>query len=651
MSKPKQLFPCPSWVIGLLLLINFWGTFDQGWGWTFYGSDKANTKYVPLDQINHSNVKDLRLAWRWSSVDNEILKANPELWTNVYKATPLMVNGVLYTSTSLSQIAAIDAATGKAVWTYDPQSYKWGSPPNLGFIHRGVAYWNKGPNQRILIGTGDGNLLSLDAETGKPVVGFGREGRIDLTQGLGRAVKPAVLYGVSSPPMVCRNTVVVGSSIPDRVMATEMPPGHVRGFDATTGQLRWVFRSIPKEGEFGVETWQEESWKKAGNANVWTMMSCDEESGYLYLPLSTPTNDYYGGHRVGDNLFAESLVALNVETGERIWHFQMVHHGIWDYDLPAAPNLVDISVNGKKIKAVAQISKQGFIYVFDRITGEPIWPIEERMVPQSTVPGEKTSPTQPFPTKPLPFDRQGLSLDDLIDFTPELRQEAIGIVNQYEYGPLFTSPTEKGTIFIPGVAGGGSWSGAAFDPETGILYVPSFTLPMVVTLTKSNDSALEHAYTGGFTVLSGPQGLPLTKPPYGRITAIDLNEGNHLWTTPVGHGPVDHPALEHLNLSNLGWPRRSFVLLTESLLFVAQQGMQRGRGLSPNQNAGESETENHEAFLWALDPANGEILAEISLPGNAWGSPMTYMVEDKQFIVIPIGGASYPAELVALSLP
>ena len=275
-------------------------------------------------------------------------------------------------------------------------------------------------------------------------------------------------------------------------------------------------------------------------------MSCDEESGYLYLPLSTPTNDYYGGHRVGDNLFAESLVALNVETGERIWHFQMVHHGVWDYDLPAAPNLVDISVNGKQVKAVAQVSKQGFIYVFDRITGEPIWPIEERIVRQSTVPGEKTSPTQPFPTKPLPFDRQGLILDNLIDFTPELRQEAIGIVNQYEYGPLFTPPTEKGTIFIPGVGGGGSWAGAAFDPETGILYVPSFVQPMVVTLTKSTDSAVEHAYTGRFAVLSGPQGLPLTKPPYGRITAIDLNEGNHLWTTPVGHGPRDHPALKHL---------------------------------------------------------------------------------------------------------
>ena len=346
----------------------------------------------------------------------------------------------------------------------------------------------------------------------------------------------------------------MGSKVHDYPLAKEMPPGDVRGFDVRTGKQLWHFRSIPGEGEFGNETWDEGSWKTTGGANVWTLMSADEELGYVYLPFGTPSNDYFGGQRPGDGLFGESLVCLDARTGKRVWHFQMVHHGLWDYDLPAAPNLIDIRVNGKPVKAVAQVSKQGFCYVFDRVTGEPIWPIEERPVPQSTMPGERSSPTQPFPTRPAPFDRQGITENDVIDFTPELRKAALSVLEKYNYGPLFTPPSlEKPTILMPGIAGGASWSGAAFDPETGILYVPSNTLPFAVTMKKS---PVPHAdYVGEIAPVETLQGVPLWKPPYGRITAIDLNTGDHRWMVPMGDLAQSNPALKQLGLPPLGTTR------------------------------------------------------------------------------------------------
>jgi quinoprotein glucose dehydrogenase len=339
--------------------------------WPSYGADTANSKYAPLDQIHKDNVKELHVAWRWSSVENAVLKDRSHLWTMVNEATPLMLDGRLYTSTSMSQVAAIDAVTGQTLWVDDPEVYKRGSPLGLGFVHRGVTYWADGEMQRIFIGTGDAYLIALNAKTGTLVPEFGANGRIDLTQGLHRWVDRA-LYGVTSPPIICRSVVVVGVSILDYPRHKDMPPGDVRGFDVRTGQQRWMFHAVPQAGEPGVETWEDNSWQYTGNTNVWTVMSCDEQLGYVYLPFSTPTNDYYGGQRPGNNLFAESLVALEAETGKRVWHFQMVHHGLWDYDLPAAPNLVDITVDGQRIKAVAQVTKQGFCYVFDRVTGTPV---------------------------------------------------------------------------------------------------------------------------------------------------------------------------------------------------------------------------------------------------------------------------------------
>ena len=624
--------------------------------WLSYGGDKASSKYSPIDQIGGDNFSRLQVAWTWRSAEEEITKANPDLKTWVWESTPLMVNGVLYVSTSLSQVAAIDASTGKTRWVYDPETWKNGTPSNNGFVHRGVSYWADGDDQRILFGTGDGYLICLNAETGKPIPTFGRDGRIDLTQGLGRPVDRR-LYGVSSPPIICHDVVVMGSKVHDVPLAKEMPPGDVRGFDVRTGQQRWQFRSIPGEGEFGNETWDEGSWKTTGAANVWTLMSADDELGYVYLPFSTPSNDWYGGQRPGDGLFGESLVCLDARTGKRIWHFQIVHHGLWDYDLPAAPNLIDVRVNGTPVKAVAQVTKQGFVYVFDRMTGRPIWPIEERPVPQSTVPGERSSRTQPFPTKPAPFDRQGVSESDVVDFTPELRKQALAVLARYNYGPLYTPPSiEKPTIQMPGWAGGASWAGAACDPETGVMYLPSITSPLAITMV-NRPSRSPAPYVGAPALMETLQGVPLWKPPYGRITAIDLNTGNHRWMVPMGDLAQSHPVLKQLSPPPVGRAARGHVLLTKTLLIIGQEGTTQRESGPLRESAAEPGTvsvpnfEIHDPKLCAYDKATGNLAGEVALPRNATGAPMTYMLNGKQFIVVPTGGANLPAELIALRLP
>ena len=624
--------------------------------WLSYGGDKASSKYSPIDQIGGDNFSRLQVAWTWRSAEEEITKANPDLKTWVWESTPLMVNGVLYVSTSLSQVAAIDASTGKTRWVYDPETWKNGTPSNNGFVHRGVSYWADGDDQRILFGTGDGYLICLNAETGKPIPTFGRDGRIDLTQGLGRPVDRR-LYGVSSPPIICHDVVVMGSKVHDVPLAKEMPPGDVRGFDVRTGQQLWQFRSIPGEGEFGNETWDEGSWKTTGAANVWTLMSADDELGYVYLPFSTPSNDWYGGQRPGDGLFGESLVCLDARTGKRIWHFQIVHHGLWDYDLPAAPNLIDVRVNGTPVKAVAQVTKQGFVYVFDRVTGRPIWPIEERPVPQSTVPGERSSRTQPFPTKPAPFDRQGVSESDVVDFTPELRKQALAVLARYNYGPLYTPPSiEKPTIQMPGWAGGASWAGAACDPETGVMYLPSITSPLAITMV-NRPSRSPAPYVGAPALMETLQGVPLWKPPYGRITAVDLNTGNHRWMVPMGDLAQSHPVLKQLSPPPVGRAARGHVLLTKTLLIIGQEGTTQRESGPLRESAAEPGTvsvpnfEIHDPKLCAYDKATGNLAGEVALPRNATGAPMTYMLNGKQFIVVPTGGANLPAELIALRLP
>jgi quinoprotein glucose dehydrogenase len=603
--------------------------------WRHFGNDLAGSRYSPLEQIDRSNFDELEIAWRWTSISQEVAAENKRVKPSQFKAVPLMIDGLLYVATEISQVAALDPATGEVVWQHDPLAWKAGRPANVGFQHRGVAYWENGDDRRIFITTHDRKLVALHAKTGKPIVDFGADGVVDLLPESGelhlaRKINKRLLTH-SSPPAIAGNTVVVGSIVHDGAVRQKAPPGHVRGFDARTGELKWVFHTIPQGGEYGAETWENESWRKAGHTNVWSMMAVDEELGYVYLPVSTPTNDFYGGHRLGDNLFAESIVCLNAETGERVWHFQAVHHGLWDYDFPTSPNLVDITVDGREIKAIAQVSKQAFTYVLDRVTGEPVWPIEERPVPQSDVPGERTSPTQPFPTKPPPFDRQGVSLDDLVDFTPEIAAEAREIVKSYKIGPLFTPPilpseSQKATLMLPSAGGGANWPGAALDPETQVLYVPSSTNIGGGPMSQPDQSRSDLLYVGSFAGgARGPQGLPLVKPPWGRVTAIDLNRGDHLWMTPNGHGPRSHPALAGLDVGLLG-NGSGAPLLTKTLLFVTQR---RGRG------------DDNSARINVFDKASGELLGHVPLPETANGNPVTYLHDGVQYLVVAVGGGPF----------
>jgi quinoprotein glucose dehydrogenase len=601
--------------------------------WQHYGADHGSSKYTPLEQIHAGNVAELKISWIWDSPDNEIFRTRDDASAGEYKSTPVMINGVLYVSTSLGQVAAIDAVSGQQIWVFDTGSWERGRHPNFNNNHRGVAWWDNGAEGRVLMAANDGLLWSLNARTGTPDPDFGNNGVIDLKQGLGRETRTG-LYGAISPPAVVNDVIVVGSSISDvPLFQDELPPGHVRGFDARTGAQRWIFHTIPQGDEAGTETWEDESWRTAGAANVWTTISTDPATGYVYLPTSTPSNDWYGAHRRGDNLYAESLVCLDSVTGEVVWHFQTVRHGLWDYDLPAAPNLLDIVVDGREIKAVAQVSKQGFVYVFDRLTGVPVWPIEDRPVPQSTVPGEQTAPTQPFPTRPSPFEPQGISDATLIDFTRELRAEALEIIKDIDYGPLYTPPSERGVIVFPGYSGGATWTGAAADPETGVLYVPSFSAPRFVRLRKPAEGESDFGYVRdrSFTV-TGPQGLPLIKPPYARITAIDLNSGEHLWMVP--HGEGIRQQLIEMGITDPG-PVGSFgrngPLLTRSLLYLAQLD-----GARP--------------VFRSYDKATGAVVSELDLPLPPMGTPMSYMVNGKQYIVMAMG-AGPDTRLVALSLP
>ena len=602
--------------------------------WPAYGGDAGSTKYSPLDEIDRDNVTQLEIAWQWLSPENERLKEHRRLRSFAYEATPIMVNGVLYTSSSHCDVIAVNPQSGETIWQYDTGSWKAGRPTNLGFVHRGVTYWDDGDGGRVFIATHDSRLIALAVKTGEPILSFGEGGSVDLTKGLRRKINKRQ-YTVTSPPSICRGVVVVGSSIFDGPTRKEMPPGDVRGFDARTGEQLWVFQSIPQEGEFGNDTWEEESWKYTGNANVWTLMSSDEELGYVYLPFGTPTNDWYGGHRPGMGLFGESLVCVKAETGERVWHFQHVHHGVWDYDLCAAPALLNVSVDGKDIKALAQVTKQGFCWVLDRETGEPVWPIEERPVPQSTVPGEKTWPTQPFPTKPAPYEFQGVKEEYLIDFTPELRAEALEILKGFDHGPIYTPPNaERGTVYMPGWAGGGNWYGCTFDPETSILYIPCSRAAIAMTLSKPDPERSNFKYVGGFPApIPGPARLPLWKPPYTHVNALDMTTGEYLWQVAIGDGPRDHELLKDMDLPKLGDSGRPFPMATKSLLFIFQGSRKK--------------------HLFSYDKATGEEISRMELPGTPQGAAMTYMSGGKQYLVVPVGGRGRrdPAGLVALALP
>jgi quinoprotein glucose dehydrogenase len=620
--------------------------------WPAYAGTYAAARYSPLTQIGPANAKDLHVVWYWKSPDHLIKDGNRNVGpTRANESTPLMIGGTLYTSTSLSQVAAIDAATGATKWVFDPKVHEngLGIPANDGWLHRGVAYWRNGDDERIVILTAFAQMIALDAKTGKPIPTFGTDGRVDLAEGLRRPVDRDY-YTMTSPPVIVRGVIVTGSSVMDWWGHRPSPPGDVRGFDVVTGRLLWTFHTVAQDGESGVETWQNDSWKETGNANVWAPMSADEELGYVYLPVSTPTDDYYGGHRPGDGLYGESLVCLDAATGKKVWHYQLVHHGLWDYDPPAAPNLIDITVGGRSIKAVAQVTKQAFIYVFDRVTGQPVWPIEEQPVPASSVPGESASKTQPFPTKPAPFDIQGVRDEDLIDLTPDIHKEAIDIVAKFDHGPLFTPPSERGVIEMPGVAGGGSWSGAAIDPETGMLYVGTYRLPFAISVRRPRPGESSYDFIGEFRYLSGPNRIPLFKPPFGSIVAIDMNSGEHRWRIPIGHGELI-PSIQQLGIKQrLGFPGRSWALVTKTVMIVVQSGYFGEPRLPPGGTRRIADLNNFDPHLWVYDKTTGEMLAEIAVPANATGAPVTYMASGKQYVVFPVGGGPLVEELIAVAL-
>ena len=624
--------------------------------WPYYAGDIGSTKYAPLDQITRENVTSLEVAWRRPAVDRTILEQVPSLSvTRNLTATPLMVDGVVYTSNGVGLVEAFDPGTGETIWVQEPMDP---APDGYrGAETRGVAYWTDGRDQRIVVQRGQ-YLTVLNAGTGTPYPDFGDGGRVNLTAGLGGDAR----YRWTGVPMVIGDVVVLGQSMTDTFITKEAVRGDVRAFDVRTGEQLWVFHTVPQAGEYGTDTWADDSWQYSGHAPVWSLFSADPELGYLYMPVTSPTSDMYGGHRGGDNLYGQSLVCVDARTGERVWHYQTVHHGLWDYDLPTAPILMDLEVDGRPgiTKMVVQLTKQAFVFAFDRETGEPIWPIEERPVPQSTTPGESTSATQPFPTKPPAFDRQGATVENLIDFTPELRKEALEIVGRYTMGPMFTPPSvrtesNQGTIQLPGSQGGADVQGGAFDPETGYLYIPSITAPFVADIEEGNPDRTNLRYVKGRRLwIGGPRGLPLFKPPYGRITAIDMTKGEIVWQVPNGYGPRDHPAIKHLSLGRLGRPGRPSPLLTKTLLFVGEGSRiraERGADRIPEEMPLEIVTNYGEPWFRAYDKATGDVLWETELPGGTTGAPMSYMHDGVQYVVVAVEGLDDPAQWVAFRLP
>jgi quinoprotein glucose dehydrogenase len=670
--------------------------------WPTYGGDLASTRYSPLDQITKENFNKLEVAWRFKT---DALGPRPEF---NFEGTPLMVDGVVYSTAGTRRaVVALDAGTGEMLWMHSENEGKRGEAAPRQLSGRGLSYWPGTATEkpRIVYVTPGYQMVALDAKTGLPAAGFGRNGIVDLKE---EDDQPIDLekgeMGLHATPVIAKDVIVVGAAhLPGGAPKSRIhEKGFIRGYDARTGKRLWIFHTIPLAGEFGNNTWEKDSWSYTGNAGVWAQMTVDEETNTVFLPVELPTGDYYGGHRPGQNLFGESLVALDLKTGQRKWHFQLVHHGIWDMDIPCAPILMDLVVDGRPIKAVGQPTKQGWIYTFDRVTGKPVWPIEERPVEKGTVPGEWYSPTQPFVTKPPPFDRQGVAIDDLIDYTPALREEAVKLVSRYKIGPIFTPPVVSkwegplATLMLPNATGGANWQGGAFDPETKMFYIFTNTQPTPLGLVKPdpersdfdwvqgtarnpNAPATTTAPSGGAAAGGGQgrggrgggpqiteagspvpagggggrgggegggnisvQGLPLIKPPYGRITALDMNKGTLAWQIAHGDTPdniKNHPALKGLTIPRTGRQGRIGVLVTKTLAIAGEGGFAT------------TSTGQRGAMLRAYDKMTGQDVGAVYMPAPQTGSPMTYLHNGKQYLVLAIAGPGYSAELLAFKLP
>ena len=657
--------------------------------WRSYAAEPGSTKYSPLDQINRDNVKNLRIAWRFKT-DN--LGPRPDF--NM-QSVPIVVNNVMYAQAGTRRsVVALDPASGELLWVWRMDEGKRGSAAPRQGSGRGLAYWTDGKgDERIVTVTPGYHMVQLNAKTGLPVTSFGRNGVVDLKTEIdqpGIDLETADI-GLNSPPALGNNVIVVGAAhLPGGApRAKENVKGYIRGYDVRTGKRLWIFHTIPQPGEFGNDTWENDSWSYTGNAGNWAPITIDEELNRVYLATEDGTGDYFGGHRPGNNLFSASVVCLDLNTGKRLWYFQAIHHDIWDWDFPTAPILMDITVNGKPIKAVAVPSKQAFLYTFDRVTGQPVWPIEERPVPRGKVPTEWYSPTQPYPTKPAAYDRQGIRESDVNDWTPEIRAEALRVLNLHKYSDnLFEPPIERGQdgkfgmLMMPGNNGGTNWEGGAFDPETKIAYIFSSTefnrRSLINDPARSNMNYIDGGGGGGRGAGRGEGGaeggggpagpgrgagapaagraggageaapplnafgLPLIKPPYGRVTAIDMNTGDHVWMAPIGGTPENiknHKMLQGVTIPRTGRPGRTGIMVTKTLLWAGERGP--------------LDTLNGQTVSWfrSYDKATGETVSEMPIPANVTNIPMTYMSGGKQYIVIAVAAVGKPAELLALALP
>jgi quinoprotein glucose dehydrogenase len=675
--------------LAALLAVTFAAAAQQGapgGGWPTYGGDLGNTRYAPLGQIDASNFSRLEVTWRFKA---DSLGPNREF--NL-QSTPLMVDGVVYSTAGTRRaVVALDAGTGELLWMHRMDEGARGDAAPRQLSGRGLAYWANGNDKRIVYVTPGYQMIALDARTGQRVEGFGEHGIVDLKEQIDQDLDPLNgEIGLHATPIVAKNVIIVGAAHPTGANPTSarMTKGYVRAYDARTGERLWIFHTVPMRGEFGTESWLKGSNEYTGNTGVWAQISVDPELETVYLPVEQATGDYYGAERPGDNLFSETLLAVDLNTGKRKWHFQLVHHGVWDMDIPCAPILFDAVIDGKLVKAVAQPTKQAFLYVFDRVTGKPIWPIEERPVPQGDVPGEWYSPTQPIPTKPAAYDRQGVTESDLIDFTPALRREALDVVAWHKMGPLFTPPVVSningplGTLMAPSQDGGTNWQGGSYDPETGILYVASASTVVSKAVVPPYPGQSEMAYIEGNAVTGprttggsgssagggrsefrpaerrqavpddpsrGPprlalsvQGLPLLKPPYGRISAIDLRRGEILWQVAHGETPDDiksHPLLQGLDIPRTGQSGSPGTLVTRTLLIA-------GERLYTTTATGELG-----AMLRAYDKATGREVGAVYMPAPQSGSPMTYLHDGQQYLVVAVSGAQYSGELLAFKLP
>jgi quinoprotein glucose dehydrogenase len=666
--------------------------------WPHYTGDLAGTRYSPLDQINAGNFNKLEVAWRFKT-DN--LGTRPE-----YKleGTPLVVKGMLYTTAGTRRsIIALKPETGELVWVHSEFEGQRAVNSPRQLSGRGLSYWTDGREERILYVTTGYRLIALDAKTGNRIPSFGKDGVVDLKVGVVNGTGQQIDLetgdtGLHSTPIVVKDVVIIGMAMKEgfTVKTHNNAKGQVRAFDVRTGKQLWAFHTIPRPGEFGNDTWLNNSWAVNGNTGVWTQITVDEELGLVYLPVETPTSDFYGGHRPGNNLFAESLVCVDLKTGKRKWHFQVVHHPLWDHDLSSAAILADINVNGKAIKAVAMPSKQCWVYVFDRVTGEPVWPIEERPVPKGDVPGEWYAPTQPFPTKPPVYCRQAVTEADLIDFTPELRAEGLKVLARYKNGPLFNPPILSklggplGAMNIGILNGGTNWPGGGYDPETHIIYAPASNAsvaPIGLVVPPEGFSDIRYALgTAGqpFVVREGPgfgsaadypqeprrraapttttgsggaaappagggggggtlvQGLPLVKPPYGTLSAINLDKGEIAWQVPHGDTPDavrNHPLLKGMNIPKTGQNGAVGLVVTKTLVIMGDPQVTN----MPGRPRG--------AMLRAYDKATGKEVGAVYLPAQQSGSPMTYMLNGKQYIVVAVSGGAYSGEYIAFALP